>query len=180
MLRNVLFCAAALLSAFGNAYSQSPYAGDETREIKALSPQEVSDLLAGKGMGFAKTAELNGFPGPAHVLELASQLQLTPEQMAGTEALFKKMQTQAVDIGRQVVEEERVLDRKFSSRSITPAQLQSSLKRIAELQSDLRRVHLEAHLQQTALLSDAQVIAYSKLRGYRDGGEPIEHGRRRH
>jgi hypothetical protein len=76
MLRNVLFCAAALLSAFGNAYSQSPYAGDETREIKALSPQEVSDLLAGKGMGFAKTAELNGFPGPAHVLELASQLQL--------------------------------------------------------------------------------------------------------
>lgn len=179
MLRNALLCAVALLAAFGNAYSQSPYTGQESREIKALSPQEVSDLLGGKGMGFAKAAELNGYPGPAHVLELAAQLQLTPEQMARTEALFKKMQTQAVNIGRQLVEEERVLDRQFSSKSITPAWLQSSLERIAKLQADLRRVHLETHLEQTALLSDTQIAAYSKLRGY-GGGDHSEHGRRRH
>jgi hypothetical protein len=74
---------------FGNANSQSPYASQESREIKSLSPQEASDLLAGKGMGFAKAAELNGYPGPAHVLELAAQLQLTPEQKTRTETLFK-------------------------------------------------------------------------------------------
>src|SRR5262245_30112839 len=91
------------------ASSQSPYTGQESCEIKALSPQEISDLLAGKGMGFAKAAELNGYPGPAHVLEPAAQLQLTPEQIARTEALFSKMQTQAVGIGQQLVEEERVV-----------------------------------------------------------------------
>ena len=91
MLRNALFCAAALLVAFGNAYGQSPYAGQESRGIKALSAQEVSDLLAGKGMGLAKAAELNGYPGPMHVLERAAQLQLTPDQTSKTEALFKKV-----------------------------------------------------------------------------------------
>jgi hypothetical protein len=180
MLRNALFCAAALLAVFGAAYSQSPYAGQESREIKALSPREVSDLLAGKGMGFAKAAELNGYPGPAHVLELAAQLQLTPEQMTRTEALFKKMEAQAVAIGRQLVEEERALDHQFSSKSITPASLQSSLERIAKLQTKLRRVHLETHLEQTALLSDMQIVAYSKLRGYGRDSDNFGHRRRHH
>jgi hypothetical protein len=180
MLRNALMCAAVLLAASGTAYSQSPYAGQESREIKALSPQEVSDLLGGKGMALAKAAELNGYPGPAHVLELADKLQLTPEQLARTEALFKKMEAQAVVIGRQLVEEERVLDRQFSSKSITPAALPPSLERIAKLQAELRRVHLEAHLEQTGLLSDTQITAYSKLRGYRGGGDHSGHGRRHH
>ncbi len=154
MLRNALFCTAALLVAFGNAHSQSPYAGQESREIKALSPQEVSDLLMGKGMGFAKAAELNGYPGPAHVLELAPQLQLTPGQMARTETLFKKMQAQAVGIGRQLVEEERMLDSQLSSKSITPTSLQSSLERIARLQGELRRVHLETQPRTTSPSSE--------------------------
>jgi hypothetical protein len=180
MLRNALFCAAALLAAFGNAYAQSPYAGQESRGIKALSAQEASDLLAGKGMGFAKAAELNGYPGPMHVLELAAQLQLTPDQTSKTEALFKKVKARAVDIGRQLVEEERVLDRQFSSKSITPASLQSSLERIATLQAELRRTHLETHLEQTALLSDTQIAEYSKLRGYGAAGDHSGHGRRHH
>ena len=179
MLRNALFCAAALLAALGNAYSQSPYVGQESREIKALSSQEVSDLLDGKGMGLAKAAELNGYPGPMHVLELAAQLQLTADQKSKTEALFKKVKTRAVDIGRQLVEEEQALDRQFSSKSITPAPLQSSLERIGKLQAELRRVHLETHLEQTALLSDTQIAAYSKLRGYEAGDDHSGHGRRR-
>jgi hypothetical protein len=180
MLRKALFCAVALLAGFGNASSQSPYAGQESREIKALSPQEVSDLLAGKGMGLAKAAELNGYPGPMHVLELAAQLQLTPDQTSKTEALFKKVKAQAADIGRELVEEERALDRQFSSKSITPASLQSSLERLAKLQAELRRAHLETHLEQTALLSDTQIAAYSKLRGYGAGDDHSSHGRRHH
>ena len=180
MLRHALFCAAALLAGLGDAYAQSPYVGQESREIKALSPQEVSDFLAGKGMGLAKAAELNGYPGPMHVLELAAQLQLTPEQAANTEALFKKMQARAVDIGRQLVEEEQALDRQVSAKSITPASLQSSLERIGTLQADLRRVHLETHLEQTALLSATQVAAYGQLRGYGHGGDHSGHRQRHH
>jgi hypothetical protein len=44
----------------------SPYAGEQGRAIKALSQKEVSDLLDGAGMGYAKAAELNRYPGPMH------------------------------------------------------------------------------------------------------------------
>ena len=43
-------------------------------EVNALSPDEVQQYLAGAGMGYAKAAELNHFPGPMHVLELADKL----------------------------------------------------------------------------------------------------------
>jgi len=178
MLRKASFCVLAVVASFAStADSRSPYVGEESREIKALSSQEVSDLLAGKGMGFAKPAELNGYPGPAHVLELADQLQLPPEQNARTVALFNKMQARAMTIGRQLVEEERALDREFSSKWITVESLQSSLKRIADLRAEVRRAHLEAHLEQLALLSEAQITAYSKLRGYTGGGDHSNHGR---
>jgi len=178
MLRKALLCAAALLTGLGSAHSQSPYAGQESREIKALSAQEVSDLLAGRGMGLARAAELNGYPGPMHVLELAAELELSPEQASRTQALFKNVKARATDIGRQLVEEERALDRQFSSRSITPASLQSSLERLARLQRELRRAHLETHLEQAALLSDAQIAAYAKLRAYGGSGNRSSPGAR--
>jgi hypothetical protein len=62
MFRTLLWCVLALLSWSTGAQSQSPYVGQEFREIKALSPQEISDYLSGKGMGLAKAAELNGYP----------------------------------------------------------------------------------------------------------------------
>ena len=37
-------------------------------------------------MGLAKAAELNHYPGPAHVLTLATELALTPDQKARTDA----------------------------------------------------------------------------------------------
>jgi len=45
-----------------------------------LSPEEVKQYLSGAGRGYAKAAELNHFPGPMHVLELADKLQLSAEQ----------------------------------------------------------------------------------------------------
>ena len=46
-----------------------PYSGQQGRMIKALSSKEVQGLLQGKGMGMAKAAELNQYPGPRHVLD---------------------------------------------------------------------------------------------------------------
>jgi hypothetical protein len=71
----------ALLS--GTSLAQSPYAGMQTRPIKALSAEQVADLKAGRGMGLAMAAELNGYPGPAHVLELADKLDLSDQQRTG-------------------------------------------------------------------------------------------------
>jgi hypothetical protein len=43
-----------------SAQSPQPYAGMQTRPIKALSDQQIADLRAGRGMGLALAAELNG------------------------------------------------------------------------------------------------------------------------
>lgn len=44
--------------------AQNSYAGLQQRAIKALSDQQKADLRAGRGMGLALPAELNGYPGP--------------------------------------------------------------------------------------------------------------------
>ena len=178
MLRAALCCALVLLATSARASSPSPYAGQEGREIKALSPEEISDYLSGKGMGLAKAAELNGYPGPAHVLELAAQLGLTPEQRAATEALFQKMQQRAMALGRELVEAEGALDRLFASHSASSEAVKVSLTRIARLQGELRQVHLDAHLEQAAVLTAAQITTYARLRGYDVG--PVHDGRHRH
>ena len=166
----------ALLSALGiasfvyaNQHARSPYAGQETRGIKSLSEREVQDYLAGRGMGLAKAAELNHYPGPAHVLELADRLGLSPDQKTRTQALFKQMESKARDLGKALVEEEGRLDRTFASRTISREQLKSSLGEIAKLQGELRQAHLEAHLTQAEILTHEQVRKYVELRGYGSG-----------
>lgn len=162
----------------GSAQTTSPYAGEESSEIKALSPDEVQDYLAGEGMGLAKAAELNGYPGPAHVLELAEPLELTPDQRARTEALFTSMQSRAQELGRALVEEERKLDRMFASGSVTPEALGRSLRAIGSLQAQVRGVHLEAHIAQANILTAEQIRHYAELRGYRGTDDRRDHDHR--
>ena len=167
-----LSLAMASVTAFGQV---APYAGQESRDIKALSSQDVEDLLAGKGMGLAKAAELNGYPGPLHVLEHATALELSDRQARQTQALFASMQAKARELGKSLVEEERRVDRMFADRTVSPEALGASLTRIGGLQADLRAIHLEAHLAQRQILTAAQNAAYGKLRGYdttmqHDGG----------
>ena len=176
----VLGCTVALLITASMARSQSPYIGQESREIKALSPQEISDYLSGKGMSLAKAAELNGYSGPAHVLELAAQLELTSEQKTKTEALFETMQARAIMLGKELVQEERALDRLFASRTVSSETLENVLARIGRLQGQVRRVHLDAHLKQTALLTSAQIDKYDRLRGYGMTQEQETHQPRQH
>ena len=144
----------------------SPYAGEETREIKALAPAQIEVLLAGRGLGYAKAAELNGYPGPAHVLELASELELSETQLSATRALHSRMEEEAKALGARVVAAEAALDQSFRYGSVSEASLESSLGEIARLQAELRAVHLVAHLEQRRLLSPEQVERYVHLRGY--------------
>jgi Spy/CpxP family protein refolding chaperone len=162
-----LVCALVPLA---HAASPTPYAGQQSREIKALSSAEQADLLAGKGMGLAKAAELNGYPGPAHVLELAADLALTAEQRARTQAVWQAMDARAKTIGQQVVDAERELDALFASKQVTPERLAAQLDRIGTLQAQLRAVHLEAHLEQVRVLTPEQTSRYAALRGYSGGG----------
>ena len=147
-------------------FAASPYVGEQSRNIKALSDQEIADYLAGKGMGFAKAAELNGFPGPLHVLELADELDLSPTQKIETQQVFARMQSRARDLGARLVDEERRLNELFASKQVSRQSLSKSLSEIASLQGQIRDAHLQAHLEETEILSDAQTRKYAQLRGY--------------
>ena len=144
----------------------SLYAGEQSRTIKSLSQQEVADYLSGKGMGFAKAAELNGFPGPAHVLELADKLALSPTQKARTEEIFGRMQARTRELGAKLVEAERNLDQSFASKTISRDSLAASVDSIGKVQSEIRAAHLQAHLEQSEILTAAQTAKYWQLRGY--------------
>ena len=161
-----VFCALAWSAPFAVSAEISPYAGMEQADIKALSADERATLLEGKGMGFARAAELNGYPGPAHVLSLSAELGLSAQQIEYTRQLFERMQKQARADGAALIEAERRLDRLYASRTATVANVNRQLARIEAARAHLRGVHLNAHLEQTRLLNAAQVARYSELRGY--------------
>ena len=164
----------ALLMAATAANAQTPYSGMQTRSIKALSEHQVADLGAGRGMGLALAAELNGYPGPSHVLELADKLELTADQRASVKGLFDSMKAEAVPIGAKLIEQEADLDRQFASRTVTAESLKASTAAAAVTQGELRETHLKSHLSTVAVLSPGQMQRYADLRGY--GGEkPMKH-----
>ena len=144
----------------------SAYAGQQTRGIKSLSVEDVDDLLAGRGAGFAKAAELNGYPGPAHVLELKDELQLSEAQLAATQTLMAQHRAAAQRLGKEVVEAERSLDQAFGGHTVDEAMVSRLTETVARYQGELRAEHLKTHLAQTALLTPHQVQRYAELRGY--------------
>jgi Spy/CpxP family protein refolding chaperone len=150
----------------------SPYAGQQARTIKALSPNDIAGLLKGEGMGMAKAAELNGYPGPIHALSLAKELKVTEVQRQLVQAIFDRMSAAAKPLGAKLVEREQALDQLFARGGITPDRLAAEIAAIAELQGRLRSVHLAAHLETRALLSADQIALYQQLRGYGDPAAP--------
>lgn len=155
---------------------QSPYAGMEHRPIKALSHDEVMGYLEGKGMGFAKPAELNSYPGPKHVLELAQELQLDEETVVATQAIYDRMHERAVGLGRKLVKHEQQLDRLFADGGAADEELSQLTAEIGTLTGELRLAHLRAHLEMKQALTVEQVEAYDRLRGYDQPGARHHHG----
>jgi hypothetical protein len=149
------------------AHGAAPYAGLQDRGVKALSDQQIADLRAGRGMGLALAAELNGYPGPLHVLELADALQLSERQRAETAGLFAAMKAETVAIGERLIASETALDRQFADKTVTKVSLDEALARIANHQAALRAAHLRYHLAMVEVLSPAQTARYAELRGYR-------------
>jgi hypothetical protein len=147
---------AALLFATGNAFAESPYQGMQSRTVKALSEQQVADLNEGRGMGMALAAELNGYPGPSHVLELADKLELKSDQISAVRSLFESMKQESIPLGTKLIEQERELDRQFASRTVTPEILRAATAAIARTQGELRETHLKYHLSAAALLDPSR------------------------
>lgn len=168
----LIFTVAAVVFLPSLAFAQQPYAGMESRPIKSLSEQQIGDLQAGRGMGLALPAELNGYPGPSHAIELADKLELNQDQVAKLQAQFAAMKAETIPIGAQLITQERSLNDQFANKTITLASLEARTQQIGETQAKLRAAHLKYHLSTVAILTPQQVAKYNELRGYAGATAP--------
>jgi hypothetical protein len=169
----VLMLTATFAFAEADHSHKSKYAGEEKREIKSLSATDIEELQNGKGWGLAKAAELNGVPGPVHLLEMKEEIDLSAEQIRAIEDIYTNMKQEAVPLGLELIELERELNNHFANRTITNELLRQILQKIAQVHGQLRYVHLSAHLKTPDILKSEQITLYNKLRGY-SSDDPCE------
>ncbi|MCW8087584.1 Spy/CpxP family protein refolding chaperone [Sabulicella glaciei] len=150
----------------GHTQTAQPYAGLDGRRIKALSEEDVAGLLAGRGMSLALAAELNGYPGPMHVLVHADALGLTGRQRATAEGLREHMAAEAQALGARIVAMEEELDRLFAGGAADTGRLAALTASLGALNGRLREVHLATHIAMRDALDPGQREAYARLRGY--------------
>jgi len=155
-------------ASFAESEHQSTYAGEQHRSIKSLSAADIAALKAGAGWGLAKSAELNGVPGPLHLLEMQDEIDLTLSQVELITTVYNEMQSSAKSLGEQLIAQESMLDEKFRNDVPNTDELQSMLGQIGSTRSNLRFVHLSAHLKMPDILSADQIDRYNRLRGYTD------------
>jgi Spy/CpxP family protein refolding chaperone len=178
MKRAAITVAFVLITAAAFAQSLQPYADLQSRAVKALSDQQIADLRAGRGMSMALPAELNGYPGPMHVLEHADALGLTTAQRDRTVALIASMKAETVPMGERLIEQETRLDSLFAKREITVASLTAVTEEIGLTQARLREAHLKFHLAMMDVLTPPQLETYGTLRGYTaKSAAPHQHNR---
>lgn len=148
--------------------SSSPYAGvySTTAEIRALTPEEIGQIERGEGAGYALPAELNGLPGPRHVLDMAEELGLSTEQITQIESLYAAMQAEAITAGGRYLTAQARLEGDLRSRSVSGADLPGRVAEVSVREGDLMAVHLAAHLETAEVLTDEQIAAYNRMRGY--------------
>ena len=166
MKRVAITLALVLVTGASLAQSHQPYAGLQSRAVKAFSDQQIADLRAGRGMSVALPAELNGYPGPLHVVEHASALALTSNQLDQVQRLYDQMKSEASTLGERMIAEEIELDRLFSSRRVTGDTLVRATTAIGKTQGELRATHLRYHLATVEVLTSDQLQRYAALRGY--------------
>lgn len=162
-----LLTASMALASFAVAQgNHRPYEGFEAREITSLSEQDIEALRKGSGWGLALPAELNGFPGPAHVLELAQELNLSDNQKQDVTAIYDAMLIDAISAGEALINAELQLDEGFKSSRLNAGKLRQLIDDAEAARADLRYVHLSRHLMTVEILDADQVAAYAELRGY--------------
>ena len=61
---------------------QAPFRYRGRLRVNSATCSLIAELRHGGGWGLAKAAELNGMPGPAHLLELRDEIPITREQVS--------------------------------------------------------------------------------------------------
>jgi hypothetical protein len=130
----------------------------------------MGGLRDGAGLGYAKAAELNGWPGPLHALELADVLSLDADQRARINVIRNAMLAKAKPLGEQLIAAEAALDKLFAEEIPTLTLVADATETIGRIEAALRAVHLAAHIEVKPLLTEHQRMIYARERGYGGAG----------
>jgi Spy/CpxP family protein refolding chaperone len=145
---------------------QTPYAGMQSRAIKSLSENDIKELRRGGGWGLALAAELNGMPGPAHLLELKDKIPLSQDQVAKTQKLFDDMRQASIAAGERLMTAETALEAAFAKGAVDESSLRRLLADAESAKTELRFIHLSQHFKTVQYLQPEQIKRYNMLRGY--------------
>jgi len=144
------------------------HAAEAAREgtgIPALSEAQAASYLDGEAMWQASVAELNHYPSPRRVLELAEALELAEGQRRATTELHEETRREAIRLGGELVALEQRLNRIFAWNQATADNIAKIVLDIGTLQAQLRLTHLVASIRQKSLLTEEQVKRYDELQG---------------
>lgn len=176
MLFMLVFVTGLIALAQDSTATPSGYDSLLDTEIRGISEEDIDGYRTGAGLGFALPAELNGYPGPRHVLDLSDELDLDEQQLDEIQSLYDEMLLQAIALGEQILQAEAELELAFREETISTEYLADQLDLIGDLRADLRYVHLSTHLSTITILTTHQVQQYNVLRGYADEGHTGHHG----
>jgi Spy/CpxP family protein refolding chaperone len=146
--------------------TSSTYAGEQTRAITSLSQDDMQALSQGEGWGLAKPAELNGVPGPAHLLELAQEIGLSKPQVEQIQKLFNEMKAQAIALGNEYIASEKAVDNYFRQNQFSDRLLRDVVDQAEQARANLRFLHLSYHHKTLDVVTPEQIKQYNELRGY--------------
>ena len=156
------------------AVPTSPYVDQLNNPIRGMTLDEITNLETGAGSGFARAAELNGYPGPRHILDFQEDLDMSKDQLEQVRALFDEMNAGARALGEEILQMETDLELAFREGTIDEASLEAKVTALAAKYGELRLLHLRTHLVSLKILSPGQVSLYNQLRGY-DGHGEMQH-----
>jgi len=172
MIRSAVLLVLLCSPVHAQDHGHTPYAGLETREIKSLSEEDLDELRRGGGWGLALSAELNGMPGPAHLLDLRDEIGLSTEQIVQIETIYAAMKAEAQATGLRYIEAERAIETAFREGRLDESGLRALVDEAESARAELRFIHLSRHLSTPPLLTEDQIARYNRLRGY--AADPCE------
>ena len=97
------------------AAAQHQLQGQQDRDIKAMSTEEVKQYLSGRRHGLCEGRGVEPLSRTAACLELADPLGLSAEQRSAIKRLMDSHKAEARAIGARLVEAERSLEALFRS-----------------------------------------------------------------
>ena len=143
--------------------SQQHGQGQGHQAAKACIDEFNQVVGEGRGFGLGFAADQNGYPGPMHVLELKDRLRLTADQEAKVRELRAAVLADLPKSTR-LLEAERRLERLFAQGAATEPAVRAAVVEVEQARTEVRLVHLLAHVRARDLLTEEQRRIYHEAR----------------